>query len=120
MLSEAKRQSLAELKGIKEKYVSTIKRMRDELAARKEDAWRSLETEWVKRRQAMNADWLRRLDNFKAHCEAHHPTCRCTSVVASLRRQNEALLNKAQDGMDARVQSVVAPTASGSRLVVPA
>ncbi|KAJ1339711.1 hypothetical protein BSLG_005617 [Batrachochytrium salamandrivorans] len=44
----------------KKKYIATVRRMRDELAQRKEDGWRRLETEWVKRRRVMNDEWLRR------------------------------------------------------------
>ncbi|KAH9268139.1 hypothetical protein BASA83_009531 [Batrachochytrium salamandrivorans] len=59
-LGDARTQSLSELRSIKEKYLATVCRMRDELATRKQDGWKRLEKEWVKRRRIMNDEWLRR------------------------------------------------------------
>ncbi|XJO75593.1 hypothetical protein BDV3_006246 [Batrachochytrium dendrobatidis] len=93
-LQNAQSQSLSQLQTIKEKYIATVRRMRDELAQRKEDGWRRLETEWVKRRRVMNDEWLRRLDNFKVHCDVHHAGCRCTVVIAALQKQNDKIKEK--------------------------
>ncbi|KAI8927177.1 hypothetical protein BC831DRAFT_453625 [Entophlyctis helioformis] len=87
LLADAKQQSLAELKGIKEKYVATVKRMRDELATTKQDSWSKLEAEWTRRRQTMNHEWLKRLESFKGHCESRHARCWCSDTLASLQQQ---------------------------------
>ena len=52
--------SVLELAQAKEKYVSTLRKMRDELAANRKASWERLETEWLKRKQNMNQEWHKR------------------------------------------------------------
>jgi uncharacterized protein (DUF1919 family) len=49
-----------ELESAKQKYVQTLKIMRDELQVNKKASWERLENEWIKRKERINEDWLQR------------------------------------------------------------
>ncbi|KAI8916140.1 hypothetical protein EDD86DRAFT_244086 [Gorgonomyces haynaldii] len=55
-----KEQSKQELENAKTRYVNTLKKMRDDLAESKRSSWERLEREWIKRKQLINEEWLKR------------------------------------------------------------
>lgn len=49
-----------DLESAKTKYISSLKKLRDELAANKKASWEQLELEWVHKKRTLDNEWAKR------------------------------------------------------------
>jgi hypothetical protein len=66
---------------MKKRYVETLKLMREELAKTKEESVQKFESEWKKRKTDLAAEFQKRFQMIRDHCEMNHPGCRCVALM---------------------------------------
>ena len=83
-MNETKKRSSTELSTIKQKYLSTVYKMRDEMAVQKEETLAKMQTEWDSKKGILEREIRSKLETLHIHCEAHHSGCRCNQLIMSI------------------------------------
>jgi hypothetical protein len=53
---------------MKQKYVQTLKQMKEELMSSKQHGWKRLESEWKTRKARLDAEWSQKLQDRLRLC----------------------------------------------------